>query len=193
MEKSIALLGDVAVGKTSLIGALYGAEFTEVQDPTINTAFIKIDAENSKNETVYLQVWDTAGQEKYDTIPPYLFRTLNIALICFECNSDSTRNSIYKWVQKVKKEKPDAIFYLVATKSDLLKEDYTEINEILNDTTNDKESPFSKCFRTSSKDGDGIKELKNALIEEKIVVVQKKKEYNLDIKGENGGKEKKCC
>lgn len=193
MERSIALLGDVAVGKTSLIGRMSGVGFIDVHNPTIQPSILKIKAENSQKEQIYIQIWDTAGQEIFDSIPPFCFRGLNIALICFECNSDSSRNSIYKWVQKVKDERPEAIFYLVATKCDLLENDYSEIDEILNETTNAANSPFSKCFRTSSESGEGVKELLSAIVEEKIVVVEPMKKDDIDLEGEKNGEEKKCC
>lgn len=125
-----------------------------------------METRNSRNEMIFLQIWDTAGQEVFNAMPPYCIRNADIALICFDSTLNDTRDSIYRWVQTVKNLKRNCIFYLIATKSDLLNNDFIEVDQFLNNTTEKENSPFSKCFLTSSKNGDGVELLLEAIADE---------------------------
>ena len=75
------LLGDSGVGKSSLLVRFTEDSFTESFIATIGIDF-KIKTIQLQNKKVKLQIWDTAGQEKFRTITSAYYRcTIGILLI----------------------------------------------------------------------------------------------------------------
>lgn len=74
----VALIGDGAVGKTSLMSRHKTGEFKRQYVPTIGAEVVPLDFFTSHGR-VALIVWDTAGQEKFGM--PCAFQGL-VLLIC---------------------------------------------------------------------------------------------------------------
>ena len=60
----VVILGETSVGKSSMVLTLTNQRFTEFQESTIGAAFLTKKIERD-NMTVNLEIWDTAGQEKF--------------------------------------------------------------------------------------------------------------------------------
>src|SRR5690242_16023314 len=72
-------------GKTSLtIGAYFGMKTCEVGDRSVNLA-----------------IWDTAGEEKFDSLANFYCRQARAAIICYDITNYSTFRSLPHWVDKV--------------------------------------------------------------------------------------------
>jgi small GTP-binding protein len=69
----LVLNGDSAVGKTSLVLRFAQNSFSETQTPTLSGDFAEKDVQVD-GETVRLQIWDTAGQEKYRVITSSFYK-----------------------------------------------------------------------------------------------------------------------
>jgi len=67
-----------------------------------------------------LQVWDTAGQDRFKCIASAFYRNSNGIIICFDITDlDSFRN-INNWIEEVKRYSSEQIpIFLIGTKSDL--------------------------------------------------------------------------
>ena len=68
-KKKIVLLGKSGVGKTSIILRYINKTFYENTSSTIGADFLAAEVKVNK-KSVFLQVWDTAGQEIYDSLTP---------------------------------------------------------------------------------------------------------------------------
>mmetsp|Transcript_38871 Transcript_38871/g.28752 ORF Transcript_38871/g.28752 Transcript_38871/m.28752 type:complete len:90 (+) Transcript_38871:138-407(+) len=70
---------------------------------------------------IKLQVWDTAGQEKYRSIAPIYYRDAHAAIIVFDITSEATFNNIEQaWISSIKlNAKPDIVLGLCGNKCDL--------------------------------------------------------------------------
>jgi len=72
-EYKIVVLGEGAVGKTSLIVQFVQGKFTDERKKTLNASFmakkVKIGAKSCT-----LNIWDTAGQEMFDAIAGMYYR-----------------------------------------------------------------------------------------------------------------------
>jgi len=69
---------------------------------------------------VNLALWDTAGQEDYDTIRPLSYRETDLVLICYTIENKNKLNNINrKWLMEIKNYCPRAGYFLVALKCDL--------------------------------------------------------------------------
>lgn len=93
----LVFLGDMGVGKTSIIKRFIYDDFEEnnsvsVSDPNLNPqATVGVDlvskAVNIDGKTVRLNLWDTAGQERFRCLIPGYIRDSNIAVIVYDITS----------------------------------------------------------------------------------------------------------
>lgn len=166
MERKVILIGSSSVGKTSLINRLIDDSFDDNHLATVGPAFYshEITLENGQTET--LQIWDTAGQEKYFSIAKQFFREANIALICFDYTDSSSVEAIQKWKDSILDVEPNCIIYLVATKLDLIT-DTTELEAFLDKMTKE-DNQISKSFVTSSRTGLNVAEVFKEAAREEI-------------------------
>ncbi|KAM0680813.1 hypothetical protein GINT2_001087 [Glugoides intestinalis] len=115
----VVLIGDGACGKTCLLEVFKSGNFPEEYVPTVVDNFVKtIKLENGKS--VSLTLWDTAGQDDYDTIRPLSYKETDIVLICYAIeNKKNLANIKDKWLAEIKNYCPNTKFFLVALKLDL--------------------------------------------------------------------------
>ena len=74
-EIKVVVLGNGGVGKSSMIRRYCKGEYTDEYKKTIGVDFLeKTRWIDSIGEDVRMMVWDTAGQEEYDTITRTYYR-----------------------------------------------------------------------------------------------------------------------
>ena len=88
----LVVVGDGAVGKTSLLFVYHKGEFPEEYVPTVFENVAK--DVTYKGKPVTLRLYDTAGQEEYDRLRPLSYPGTNIVLLCFSVASRSTFEAI---------------------------------------------------------------------------------------------------
>ena len=112
------VVGDGAVGKTSLLISYTTNSFNTDYSPTVfdnYSALVSVD-----NKVISLGLWDTAGQEEYDRLRPLAYPQTDVFLVCFSVVSPpSYTNALERWAKEVKHHCPDVPVLLVATKVDL--------------------------------------------------------------------------
>lgn len=121
----LLLLGDLAVGKTSLINRYIQGKFSEDYQPTLGVNIVRKDIRFVKiNALVRLIIWDIAGQQKYSISREAYFQGALGALFVYDISRDSTfKNIKTKWHQDFKNyAKKDGINVLIGNKSDLTNE-----------------------------------------------------------------------
>lgn len=115
----VVLIGDGACGKTCLLEVFKSNSFPKEYIPTVVDNFIQV-VEIEKEKSVSLALWDTAGQDDYDTIRPLSYRETDLVLICYTIeNKKNFSNIEKKWLLEIKNYCPTAAFFLVALKKDL--------------------------------------------------------------------------
>ena len=70
----VIAVGNTGVGKSSLLLRFVNDNFDEFSEPTLGAAFLAKVYNYGNNQSVRLQMWDTAGQEKYKSIAPIYYR-----------------------------------------------------------------------------------------------------------------------
>lgn len=83
-------------------------------------------------ESIDLTLWDTAGFEKYDTLPPRLILNgSNVVIICFTCDDmDSFKKAVILLDYcRERIDSKDCVFFVMATKTDTQKTKYDEITK----------------------------------------------------------------
>ena len=113
----LILVGPSGVGKTSLVSCFFKQKFENQTVPTVAPAFCSASIEVTPGKPIDLQIWDTAGQEQFQSISQMFYRDSHVAFVCFDPHDDS---SIEQWVERVRTHVPDCQIILVVMKSDLM-------------------------------------------------------------------------
>ncbi|KAL0227548.1 hypothetical protein RCL1_003692 [Eukaryota sp. TZLM3-RCL] len=122
------VIGDGAVGKTSLLWTYGENVFPEEHVPTVFDNYMA--QTDVDGRTVILALWDTAGQEEYDRLRPLSYPGAHVFVICFSVdNPTSYHNVKQKWAVEVRHHAPNVPIVLVATKTDL-RHDQRTIDEL---------------------------------------------------------------
>lgn len=147
------MCGNSGVGKTSIVSRYINGSLPDrAVVPTVSVElFTKIITLNNGTQ-IKAQIWDTAGQEKYQSISSNYFKRSQGILIVFDITNKNSFNDVKNWVKMitdVTNEK--CILYLVGNKNDL--EDKREVS-IETAKKFSKENGITKYIETSVFDND---------------------------------------
>ena len=148
----IILVGDVSVGKTSVIERYINNNFKDDYTCTIQAEQkTKIINEDS-NTSIRMDIWDTAGQEKFRSLTRQYYRDSQGAIIVFDITKKKTFDSLQTWIDDIQDySDKDIPIIIVGNKSDLIDEREVSENNI-NEFLNDKYT----YFEVSAKYGNNI-------------------------------------
>jgi len=125
----IVFLGDLGVGKTSIVTRFMYEKFEASYHATVGIDFLTRKME-AKDRTIKLQIWDTAGQERFRSLIPNYLKDSDAAVIVFDISNRDTLNNIDHWASEVKKGESTGesipLVYLVGNKLDLKTRQITE-------------------------------------------------------------------
>jgi len=162
----ITILGDAAVGKTSLINQFVEGAFQEDYKPTLGANIVRKDVNLEEvNAQVRLIMWDLAGQEKYNVIRSMYFQGCVGALVVYDVTRFQTFENIeLKWLKDFKKYvKREGAYILIGNKIDL-SEDRTVPEEKGKELA--EKIQASDFIETSAKFGDNVeKAFKNLVFQ----------------------------
>jgi Ras-related protein Rab-11A len=90
------------VGKTSLSKRFITGKFVkiDIKDRTVNTNCYQKRIQIN-NSIINLNVWDTAGEEKYHAMAPIFYRGAEGAVVIFDVTKKETFNRATKWFQEL--------------------------------------------------------------------------------------------
>eukprot|EP01097_Dermamoeba_algensis_P005222 TRINITY_DN3317_c0_g3_i3.p1 TRINITY_DN3317_c0_g3~~TRINITY_DN3317_c0_g3_i3.p1 ORF type:complete len:214 (-),score=30.84 TRINITY_DN3317_c0_g3_i3:135-776(-) len=113
----LVVVGDGAVGKTSLLISYATGKFPTEYIPTVFENYTT--PMDYSGETILLHLWDTAGQEDYDRLRPLSYPGADVVLLCFSTVSQASYSAIReKWYPEVNHYIPSVPHLLVGTKVD---------------------------------------------------------------------------
>ena len=149
------LIGDSNVGKTTIIGKFLDKNFSE---KTLNTVGLDLKYANLNinNKKIKLQLWDTAGQEKFRSMTTSYYRGVNVIIIVFDVTSQISFEHVKDWMNNIKQfAKIGVMKVIVGNKIDLKDERIVTYVE----GKNFAQSYNVKYFETSAITREGIVEL----------------------------------
>ncbi|MGH0147230.1 UNVERIFIED_CONTAM: hypothetical protein FKN15_028804 [Acipenser sinensis] len=88
----LVLLGESAVGKSSLVLRFVKGQFHEFQESTIGAAFLT-QTVCLDDTTVKFEIWDTAGQERYHSLAPMYYRGGQAAIVVYDITNEAEESS----------------------------------------------------------------------------------------------------
>lgn len=96
----VVVSGDVAVGKTCLVNRFGHDLYSNNYQTTIGVDF-DIQRFNILGQPYLLQVWDTAGLERFKCITNSYYRGCQVALLVFDVSNMSTLANVLRWKEEV--------------------------------------------------------------------------------------------
>ena len=179
----VILLGNKASGKTSIINQYINKEFsyeyfmTIGQDKLIKTIIVD-------NIKLTLNIWDTAGQEKFAEVNKIFMKNSDIIILVYDITNKNSFESLNKWYEEIKNHIniDNVIICVAANKSDL----YTE-EEVSLDTAKEYCNTInSLLIETTAIDYDSINNLFNTIVMEYYNKFIKINENEIKNKKDNG-------
>ena len=155
----LLIIGDQAVGKTCLLLRYSDDSFTQNHIATIGidfkTKFITIN-----NIKIKLQLWDSAGEEKYRTITKSYYKGAQGIILTYDISKKESLNHIESWMKLINDNANDNVCkILIGNKIDVLNREVPkeEGEKIANNLG-------IKYFETSAKENINVEEAFNYLV-----------------------------
>ena len=186
-EFKIVIIGSPSVGKSAITNRIMYQRFESDYTPTIGAGYVSLDY-SIDGKVLDLQIWDTAGMEKYQSLSPVYYRNAKAAIFVYDQTNIESADSISKWFNNFKDVvKNQCYLMLVANKSDLNSKSVS--NNYLKDFQELNKMDF---IETSAKTGEGINELISLLARGLLKNLKESDQFkeNLNL---NLNKKKNCC
>ncbi|OAA37107.1 Rab5-like protein ypt51 [Beauveria brongniartii RCEF 3172] len=171
----LVLLGEAAVGKSSLVLRFVNNDFQENKEPTIGAAFLTQKC-NLPTRTIKFEIWDTAGQERFASLAPMYYRNAQAALVVYDITKPTSLIKAKHWVAELQRQaSPGIVIALVGNKLDLASEPASGDNGDDGDDSGDaRKVPTDEAkayaeeesllfFETSAKTGVNVSEVFTAI------------------------------
>ena len=154
----VVLVGESAVGKTCIISRFISGAFDSNVSSTNGASYASKNVQYDKlGKNLLLDVWDTAGQEKYRALTKFFYKDAKVAILVYDITRYYTFKSIKEfWYEQVKENGPKNIVIGIAgNKCDLYEKE--EVNE--NEAREFAASIGAIFALTSAQNNSGITEL----------------------------------
>ena len=198
----IIIVGDISVGKTSIINRFVDNKFTEGIKSTLVNENLKKKIRIDNSTIVTLNIWDTIGDERFRILTHQFYQDSHGALLIFDITNKETFNKLEIWIKDIiQNTPPDCILMIIGNKSDLNKN-----REISYDDANILSQRFNIFYyEVSAKNGNNIA-LAFEQLTYRIIDKQREEEKNVNRylrkdqrntvgleNGNNNNNNKKCC
>ena len=188
----VVLLGKQATGKTCIIAQFINGSFDPGTISSLTAQFIRKTIQFADGRNITLDIWDTAGQEKYRAIAKIYYKEARAVILVYDITDESSFKEMKEyWYEQVKLyAKKDVIFAVAANKNDL-----DEERKISDEEGKKFANEIGAIFAsTSAKSASGIQALFDNVGQKILNPSFIEKETNASGIKLNGGdpKDKKC-
>ena len=202
-EIKLLLLGESSVGKTSI----FNRYIYDKMDKNISSS-IGVDFETKiikyRNKKYKIRLFDTAGQERFQSITRSYYHLGDGFLIVFDLTNEHSLNMIQNWIESLQENVEDCKFFIIGNKCDL--EDKLIPDDVINTKLKDYNKDKKLLYKTSALKNINIKEVIEKMIdyiEDPASIIKKvqknnsfylknKEEKDHQIQEEDKRKER-CC
>ena len=152
----IIVIGDSAVGKSSLTLRGTKDHYKDFYTPTIGFEFLSFNIK-IKDQIVKLQIWDTCGQEVYRSLISSFYRNSSLAIIVYSIDNRDSFDNLDSWLDEIKSQThPNLKIFLIGNKADLEDQRVVKTKEAEELA---KEHNLDLFLETSAKTGFNTKEV----------------------------------
>ncbi|XP_045606167.1 ras-related protein Rab-23 [Procambarus clarkii] len=162
----VVIVGNGAVGKSSMIQRYCKGTFTKDYKKTIGVDFLERQLSLS-GEEVRLMLWDTAGQEEFDAITKAYYRGAQACVVAFSTTDRDSFTAVRKWKKKVEDECGSIPMVLVQNKIDLIDQATVKPDEVESLARELR----VRLYRTSVKEDLNVDQVFNFLVERYMALI----------------------
>lgn len=152
----VTLIGDISVGKTSIMNRFIDNIYKDDYDPSIGVDFGSKTI-RFQNVNIKMQLWDTAGQEKYKALIPSYIKGSSIVILLFDLSNKGTFENVPNWISYMQKIYQPSLVVLCGNKLDLTRQiefkeayDYaTSLNMLYFEVSAKEDIDVNKMFYTA--------------------------------------------
>ena len=182
-------LGNSCVGKSSIVIRYTENKFYSSYLTTIGVDFLRKVITVGDKE-VNLQIWDSAGQEKYNSISKQYYNKADGIILVFDLNNRTTFDGMMNWLDEIEASSAKGIpIVIVGNKCDLTTREIS--SDEAYEFAETKNIPY---FETSALSGHNVNEAIYKLVEIALEFQAKKisdkKAVTLKTTGDN---KERCC
>lgn len=179
VQLRVTLLGEGAVGKTSLRRRFLGKGFQTSHAMTIGADFAVMEMEVLNYKTVF-QIWDLAGQDTFKSVRSRFFKGSLGGVCVFDLTRRDSFVNVSKWIEELWRHNGKGVvpIILVGNKSDLKGERKVKFKEgeqyARAITERTQQHGFTvEYIETSAKEGENVQEAFKLLGEKIITTIFK--------------------
>ena len=192
------VIGDSRVGKTSLLLKYVDKSFPDEHISTIGVEYKeKLITKDGFN--IRLQIWDTAGEERFRSITKSIYKNTHGVLFVYDITQKDTFANVKHWIKDTENIDREIRGVIVGNKIDLPDRVISKID--LDEIGEKYKMPV---IETSAKEGTNVNECFELLIDElfknkthdqikEIYLRKAKSDLSISSKTINTNKKKKCC
>jgi len=120
VQVKLVLLGEAAVGKSSIVSRFVSNEFQANKEPTIGAAFLTQKC-RLEDRVLRYEIWDTAGQERFHSLAPMYYRNAQAAVVVYDVTKAPSLEKAKTWVKELQRQaNPNIVIALAGNKIDLV-------------------------------------------------------------------------
>lgn len=185
----VVVVGDASVGKTSILNQLVDHRYDPYEQSTVGANY-QLFINEVNDVRVEIQIWDTAGQEKFRSLGPIYFRNSIGAIVVYDVTNRTSYDNLDSWITNFTEVAgTEAVIAIVGNKNDLEDERQIQYSEA-QEWAHTRNYLF---FETSAKTGHNIAllfdEFTKSLVDAKINTKQTAKHGYEVTNNSSGG----CC
>ena len=152
----LIFIGDISVGKSSIIKRYINNSFNSEYKCTIGTELSKKTLIVGENKKVNLFIWDTCGQEKFRSVTRQYYIDSQAIILVFDLTNNQTFNNLSSWLEEAVSyiNNKNCLFFLLGNKND--EKDKREVSYIDIKNFLKKHHRIKKYFEVSALSGHNI-------------------------------------
>ena len=108
----VLLLGNSDVGKSSLLLRFVDSVWNDAFVPTIGVDF-KVKTLEINNKKVKMQIWDTAGEERFRTVVSTYFRGAHGILLLYDVTNRDSFKNLENWLIEIEKNSSEKVLKIL--------------------------------------------------------------------------------
>ena len=178
----VALIGDSATGKTSILLRFIDDYFTEDTKSTIGVDFKIVSLLLEPKVYAKMQICHTCGSERFKSLTSSFIKTCSAFILVFDLTRTSTFQNIEHWIRTIKENTSPKFLILIGNKSDLVEQRALNKDFILEYC----QKHFFNYLEISAKNNSNIEIMFKEVAYQLYMDIKRKENANLKSEGKKG-------